>query len=123
MTSNNIPDGHGVIAGRGRTNARIALHAANLAGVDPALVRTTQDGYLVPEAVLDFHEQARAEIDSTVGAAVENADTTETDENKAPAKTDAKGVWEAWATKNHGYDTAEGLTKAQLIERFGDKEE
>lgn len=54
-----IPEGYGIIAGRSRKNAQAALDAAVAAGLEPSAVKAVQDGYLVPEAVLDaFHEAA-----------------------------------------------------------------
>lgn len=53
-----IPEGYGLIPGRGTENARKALAAAEAAGVDPTLVRTVDDGYLAPLKVLDAFEAA-----------------------------------------------------------------
>jgi hypothetical protein len=53
----NIPEGHGIIAGRGYENAVAALAAAEAAGVSPSEVLAVDEGYLVPDAVLAaFHE-------------------------------------------------------------------
>lgn len=52
----NIPEGYGIIAGRGRENAQAAIAAAIAAGLTPDVVRTVSEGYLVPDAVLvQFH--------------------------------------------------------------------
>lgn len=57
----NIPDGFGIIAGRGRENAQKALAAAEAAGVDVSEVRTVAEGYLVPDAVIKkFHASAKS---------------------------------------------------------------
>jgi hypothetical protein len=57
-----IPEGFGIIAGRGTANARAALAAAEAAGLDPGVVKAVGGGYLVPDAVLAaFHEAAGAE--------------------------------------------------------------
>ena len=51
-----IPEGHGIIAGRGYENAVAALAAADAAGVSQSEVLAVDEGYLVPDAVLDaFH--------------------------------------------------------------------
>jgi hypothetical protein len=51
-----IPEGHGIIAGRSGDNARAALAAADAAGVSQSLVLAVDEGYLVPDAVLEaFH--------------------------------------------------------------------
>ena len=72
----NIPEGYGIIAGRGRENAQKALAAAEAAGVDALLVRTVAEGYLVPDAVLkEFHKAAKAEAEPKKAPA-----------KKAPAK-------------------------------------
>ena len=52
-----IPEGYGLIAGRGQETARAALDAAEEAGVDINEVRTTDGGYLVPEKVLKQYEK------------------------------------------------------------------
>lgn len=51
-----IPEGHGLIPGRGTDNAKAAIAAAEAAGVDVGEVRTVEDGYLVPEKVLKQYE-------------------------------------------------------------------
>ena len=62
-----IPDGYGLIAGRSQATAQAALAAAEAAGVDAAEVRTTQGGYIVPDAVLDAYSAAAG--GKTTGAA------------------------------------------------------
>ncbi len=54
----NIPEGFGIIAGRGKENAQKAIAAAIAAKVDPVVVRTVAEGYLVPEKVLVEFEKA-----------------------------------------------------------------
>ena len=54
----NIPEGFGIIAGRGKQNAQKAIAAAIAAKVDPVAVRTVAEGYLVPEKVLVEFEKA-----------------------------------------------------------------
>lgn len=57
-----IPDGYGIIAGRGKENAQAALAAALAAKVDPTRVLTVREGYLVPDAVIAaFHAAKDAE--------------------------------------------------------------
>lgn len=57
-----IPKGFGIIAGRGRENALKALAAAEAAGLEPTVVQTVAEGYLVPDAVIKkFHAAAKAE--------------------------------------------------------------
>lgn len=56
-----IPEGYGIIAGRGKEQATAALAAAEAAKLDPTVVRTVREGYLVPEAVLkEFEKAAKA---------------------------------------------------------------
>jgi cell division septation protein DedD len=58
----NIPEGFGIIAGRGKENAQKAIAAAIAANVDPVVVRTVAEGYLVPEKVLvEFEKANKAE--------------------------------------------------------------
>lgn len=54
----NIPDGQVLIPGRGRELAAAVLKAAAGAKVDPLLVRTSVDGYLVPEKVAKAYEES-----------------------------------------------------------------
>lgn len=62
----NIPQGYGIIAGRGKENAQRALAAAIAAKLDTSVVRTVTEGYLVPEAALKEFEKARkAEAEPT----------------------------------------------------------
>lgn len=53
-----IPEGYGLIAGRSRKNAQAALAAAEAAGVDSTDVVATNEGYVVPEAVLEAYSAA-----------------------------------------------------------------
>lgn len=95
-----IPEGYVFVARGDRTRREAAtelLAAADKAGVDQTLIRVTQGGYLVPEAVAP--------------------DTA--DESGAPAKNASKGDWVAYAAEQ-GYDESEGLTKDELIERYGE---
>lgn len=62
-----IPEGHGIIAGRGYENAVAALAAADAAGVSQSDVLAVDEGYLVPQAVLDAFHAALG------GEAVENS--------------------------------------------------
>lgn len=54
MTS--IPAGYALIPGRGVENARRVLAAAVEAGLDAYAVRTTDEGYIAPTAVLAAYE-------------------------------------------------------------------
>lgn len=71
----NIPEGYGLIAGRTQQNAIDALAATEKAGLDPTLVQTVAEGYLVPEAALDHLEQDALEEAPTVPPAESTADT------------------------------------------------
>ena len=61
----NIPEGYGFVAGRSRENAKRILAAAKAAGVDVALVQTTLDGYLAPEAAVREYEGKNFEKSDT----------------------------------------------------------
>jgi hypothetical protein len=81
----NIPDGFVLVPGRGRELALAVLAAAETAKVEPGLVRTTADGYLVPDNV------AKAYEDSLKKPAAKKADPVETEpvevaDEKPPAK-------------------------------------
>lgn len=49
-------DGETFVWGRDPKTARALIDAAERAGVDPQSVRTTRDGYIVPDAVWDAHQ-------------------------------------------------------------------
>lgn len=104
-----IPEGFGFAArAEGQTRreaARYWLAKAEKAGLDPQqAVFVTQGGYHVDERLLED------------GGA--SADADGNDEGKAPAESASKGDWVDFA-KTQGYDESEGLTKAELIERYG----
>jgi hypothetical protein len=84
-----IPKGYGLIPGRGRATAQAALAAAAAAKVDPSLVRTTLEGYLVPEKALKEYEKTlKSEpVDEVVE---EPAETEPIEEVKDPPKAPAK---------------------------------
>lgn len=60
-----VPDGYGIIAGRGRENAQAAIAAAVAAGFEPEIVRTQKEGYLVPLKVLDKYEELQSAPEET----------------------------------------------------------
>lgn len=130
-------DGYGIIAGRSAKNARAALDAADAAGVDQREVQAVDGGYEVPLAVLDAYEKAmgkegkqdpeyaspevvKAEQDTTGD---DTSDTNEPSQPEEPPRAGAgSGVdaWAEWAQEVHGYDPAEGLSRKELIERYGE---
>jgi outer membrane biosynthesis protein TonB len=80
----NIPDGYALIPGRGREIASQALKAAERAKVPSSEVKTTTDGYVVPEKVAKEYEKAL----TTTKEIVDEPKPVETPEpeKKAPAK-------------------------------------
>lgn len=54
--SDDIGNGTALISGRSRERARQALAAAEAVGLEASVVRTTEGGYLVPEAVAQYIE-------------------------------------------------------------------
>jgi hypothetical protein len=125
-------EGYGIIAGRSAKNARAALDAADAAGVDQRLVEAVDGGYEVPLAVLDAYEKAtlgktgkhdpeavKAEQDTT---GEDTSDTNEPAPEEPPRAGAGSGVdaWSEWAKETHGYDPAEGLSRKELIERYGE---
>lgn len=82
-----INEGHGIIAGRSRDNAQKAIAAAIAAGLDPTVVRTVAEGYIVPEAALaEFEKAAKAE------AAPKKASTKKPAAKPAPKKAAPEGA-------------------------------
>jgi hypothetical protein len=118
-----IPEGYGVIAGRSQENAQKALAAADAAGVDQSLILTVDEGYLAPLAVLDAYD-ANAETVQNLDEDEPEESPEEGDEGPAyPAGNASKAVWSKWAAETQGYDPAEDLSRAELIERYqGEKE-
>lgn len=116
-----IPEGYGIIAGRGRDTAIKALAAAKVAGVDSRLVKTVDEGYLVPIAVLDAFDESNESAPEAEDVQNLNADAEE-EEIAYPARNASKAAWQKWAVDTQGYDADEGLTRDELIERYGEKE-
>jgi hypothetical protein len=136
-----IKEGEALIVGRGDRDTAVALlKAADDTGQPVESVRTVMDGFVVPTVVADAYEEAlgakanevRRREDAAAAAAAEEdgevvgaASITGSNEGEegdkgaeAPAKSASKGDWEAYAA-SQGYDAEEGLTKDQLIERYG----
>jgi hypothetical protein len=125
-----IKEGEALIVGRGDRDTAVALlKAADDTGHPVESVRTVMDGFVVPAEVADKYEEAvaaksRKEVrrfESAEEASGEAADESEGEGDEGaevPAKSASKGDWEAYAA-SQGYDAEEGLTKDQLIERYG----
>lgn len=103
-----------LIPGRSRVNAQQALDAAARAGVDPALVRATKDGYEVPDEVFAAWEDRDADL-----VYVSDGEPIDLGEN-APAEppTPDEG-WknadiEAWA-RDQGLDLGGATKKADML--------
>lgn len=100
-----IAKGFGLIAGRSRENAKAALAAAEEAGLTPAVVLTNDDGYIVPEAVLDLYEaNAKLAYDLAQDEADEAA--------KAQADADAEAKAQADADEKAKADAATAAGEA-----------
>lgn len=65
-----VKEGFGVVPGRSRDKAKRILEAAEKAGVDGSLIRTTSTGYEVPLAALDAYEASVKEDGEPVGNAI-----------------------------------------------------
>ena len=101
MAPTELPEGYGFVGGQDPATARALLDAADSIEADQTGIRTQSGGFLVPEDILDaYNEAAGADADGR------------------PADSASKGDWVTYAS-TQGYDEAEGLTKAELIERFG----
>lgn len=100
-----MKDNEGIISGRSRDHARAALAAAEKAGFPAAVVRTTDDGYLVPLKVLDAYEETlqeeaanaakTEEVTTEAGAAGETEDgktEDDADGNRAAETDGEKGT-------------------------------
>lgn len=110
-----IPEGHAFVEPRDVETARGLIAAAEGLGIDPAVVKTQQGGYLAPTEVVEAWEGG----DDTVVTTADDLETAnEETGDERPAKTADKGTWVDYA-KTQGYDESEELTKSQLIERFG----
>lgn len=60
--------GEGFVPGRSKETARQLLAAAREAGVDEGVVRTSDDGYIVPKEVLDVFQSSKDSTKKTSGA-------------------------------------------------------
>lgn len=90
-----INEGEAFIAGRSQANAAAVLAAAEAAGVDASLVRTSsRGGYIVPEAVADKYEAPEKapepEPVKTTDDGVEGADPGGIAEAEAEPEADAE---------------------------------
>lgn len=125
-----IPEGFAFVARGDRSRREAAtelLARAEEQGVDPTLIRSTTDGYYIPEELLTKDEQsAAAAIADAVNAREANvtrstAEATavaEAEGDDRPALNAKKADWVDFA-KTQGYDESEELTKDELIERYG----
>ena len=108
------------VEGRNRDTAVLLLAAAENLGLPASVVQTTSRGYLVPEEV------AKAADELPVEAALSQivADQTAQAEGETPpAESALKGEWVDYAvSRGVPRDEAEAMTKAQLIEQYGNKE-
>ena len=99
----NIPDGYGLIAGRSRATAQAALDAAAAAGVPVSEVRAVQEGYVVPQAVLDAYQGVGAEPAAT-----------EPIPEQAPTEEWKNADIRDWA-QAHDVDLGGATTKADML--------
>jgi hypothetical protein len=96
--------------------AKGLLAAAEELELGPEVVRTQLGGFLAPvEVVEKWQEGDTGDAEVTIPGAEPDA------EDGPPAASASKADWEAFAVAQ-GYDAEEGLTKAQLIERYGASE-
>lgn len=85
----NLDKGYGIIAGRSRENAQKAIAAAIAAGLDPVVVRTVAEGYLVPESALrEFEKANKAEAKKAEVAVDADADAPKKPARKRAVKTE-----------------------------------
>jgi hypothetical protein len=110
----NIPEGYGFVAGRSRANARAIIAAAQAAGVDTSLVRTTLDGYLAPEAAVKQFEGKNFEAPDE-----DAAEKVELTGDDAPDETWKNAAIEDWA-KDHGVDLGDATKKADMLAAISD---
>lgn len=111
-----IPEGHAFVEPRSPETARALLDAAKELDLDASVVQTQQGGYLAPSEVVEKFQRGD-------GVSVtEASDSEPAEESEArPAVSASKGEWVAFA-KTQDYDESEGLTKDELIERYGASE-
>jgi hypothetical protein len=139
-----IPEGDAFVEPRNLDTVRGLLDAAAALDLDSSVIRTQSGGYLAPadvvakwqddggEATVTKSGESRPEPLTAEQSTETQADGSqtlieapdpgsETASAEAPAKSASKGDWEAYA-QTQGYDSAEELTKAELIERYGASE-
>lgn len=119
-----IPEGHAFVEPRNPDTARALLEAAESLDLEAGVVRTQQGGYIAPTEVVEKYQATvgddAGEVTTSEQLAEAQAAEAKTAEagDDVPAKSASKGDWVAYAA-SQGYDESEGLTKDELIERYG----
>jgi hypothetical protein len=108
-----IPEGYGLIAGRNRATAQAALAAAEKAGVDVHEVRSSNEGYIVPAAVLDAYQGVGGDEEAGAAAVPVPGAADVPDESWKNADI------EKWAKKHH-VDLGEATKKADMLAAISD---
>jgi hypothetical protein len=120
-----IGEGEAFVEPISADTAKGLLAAAEELELDPGVVRTQLGGFLAPAEVVEKWQEGDtgdAQVTTPEDAAQAAADANaEAADDGRPAASASKADWEAYAVDN-GYDADEGLTKAQLIERYGASE-
>lgn len=118
------------VSPRGRAIAEALLSAAERLGYDPGVVRTTQNGYLVPVDVAELYgkllsgevseEIAPAEAVYLDGTSPETGeDGTPIVEEQSPNKDWKNADIEQWAS-DHGIDLGGATKKADMLAKIND---
>lgn len=113
-----VRPGYGFYGGRSSENARRLIKAAESLGYEAWVVATTQQGYIVPEDVLELvnptkSEEPQEEVQEDV-TEVQEEEVEETEDLKRPGKNDSKAEWSAYV-ESLGVDIPEGATKDDLF--------
>jgi len=122
-----VRPGFGFYGGRSSENARLLIKAAEELGYEPWVVATTQQGYIVPEDVLNLVNPPKEETEDDAELAEGDAPETEAEEEvaaeveeteddtpKRPGKNDSKADWSAYV-EALGAEIPEGATKDDLF--------
>jgi colicin import membrane protein len=112
-----IPKGYGVIAGRSKATAEKLLAFAREQGLDVAVVKSTRDGYQVPQSIIDSvdAENARereAEIAQREDAQRAANEAEEQKQAEAAAAAEAEAEAERVKTEAREAETAKAKSDA-----------
>lgn len=120
---------HSFYGPRSRENSRLLLDAARALGLHPRVIRTMENGYYVPDEIVDHINKDIVIVD--LDAPAEDHETVTKHEEQdsdgkvaltRPSTADPKADWLAYS-QSLGLDVTDDNTKAEIVEAVKAKEE